>query len=104
MGKAEPVIIEPIALPTIDLLSYAMNVRLWSVPVKLETPVGQVRLIASAEEASDFLLNHWPTEGGDKHLLARRACVEALAGSIPASLARKAFIEACEESGMHVVP
>ena len=81
-----------------------MNVRLWSTPVRLETRAGQFRLIASAEEASDFLLNHWPVDGGDKHLSARRACVEALAGSIPTSLARKAFIEACEEAGMHLMP
>lgn len=80
-----------------------MNIGIWSSPVRFETAVGQFRIIASSEEASDFLQNHWPTEAGDKHLLARRACLDALAGSIAADLARKAFIEACEESGMQVM-
>lgn len=80
-----------------------MAMKIWSRPVKFEIGAGQFRVVASCEEASDFLLNHWPTEGGDKHLLARRACLDALAGSLPADHARRAFIEACEEAGMHVM-
>lgn len=47
-----------IALPVFDSWRCAMNVKLWSNPVKFEAGVGQFRIIASREEAADFLLNH----------------------------------------------
>lgn len=80
-----------------------MNENTWTHPVKFETGVGTFRVAASPEEAANVLLNHWPIEGGDKHLLARKACLDALSGSVPAELARKAFIEACDEAGMYVM-
>ncbi len=80
-----------------------MDPKNWSSPVKFETGIGTFRIVGTPEEASAVLLNHWPVAGGDKHLLARRACLDAVAGSIPAELARKAFIEACDEAGIYVM-
>lgn len=79
-----------------------MDTKVWSSPVKFETNDFQFRIVASTEEASDFLLNHWRVEGGEKYLLARRACIDALGGAIEADVARQAFIEACKEANMNV--
>ena len=81
-----------------------MDAKIWSSPVKFETGIGNFRIVGSPEEAADVLLNHWPFDGGEKHLLARKACLDALAGLVPADLSRKAFIEACDEAGMYVMP
>lgn len=81
-----------------------MDPKVFSSPVKFETGVGQYRIIATAEEASRFLLNQWPMENGVAYDAARQACLDALEGEVPADIARQAFIEACGEAGMYVMP
>jgi hypothetical protein len=80
-----------------------MDVKIWSMPVRFETGVGQYRIIASTEEASRYLLQQWPMENGVAYDAARQACLDAMEGEFPADLARQAFIEACNEAGMYVM-
>ncbi|WP_187829424.1 DUF982 domain-containing protein [Labrys sp. KNU-23] len=81
-----------------------MNSKPWSHPVKFETSVGQFRIIMTTEDAARYLLNGWPIDDGEKLIAARRACLDALEDEVPAAQTRKAFIEACEEAGMYVMP
>jgi Protein of unknown function (DUF982) len=74
-----------------------MNKQWWSNPVTFETGTASFRTIANTEEASHFLLNHWPVQGGKKHLQARNVCLAVLAGERPPDDARTAFIEAAQE-------
>lgn len=60
-------------------------------------------VVTSAEKAADVLLNRWPTEGGRKHLAARKAVLRALEAARDAkaaSDARKAFAAAASEAGI----
>ena len=64
--------------------------------------VGKTRNITSIEEASEFLLYHWPLAGGEKLApAARKACMDALHGKITCTSARDAFIEAAKEAGIY---
>jgi hypothetical protein len=72
---------------------------------RFETPVtvksaaaGQDKLLRSASEASDYLLNSWPGKRSPKHRLALQACHDAVAGHKPAMAARRAFIAAAREA------
>jgi hypothetical protein len=81
-----------------------MDPKSWSSPVKFETGIGQYRIVATTADAARFLLDRWPVEGGEAHEAARLACLDALEGEVPAEMARAAFVEACEEAGMYVMP
>lgn len=77
----------------------------FSPPVRVTlSKAGNVtHVVTSAERAADILLNDWPSEGGRKHLAARKAVLRALeaAGDAKAaSDARKAFTAAAEEAGI----
>ena len=76
---------------------------------RFETPVtvksdaaGAIRLLRTAREASDFLLNSWPGKETPKHRAALQACHDALAGDKPAMNARRAFIVAAREVDVFV--
>jgi len=76
---------------------------------RFETPVtvksdaaGAIRLLRTAREASDFLLNSWPGKRSPKHRAALQACHDALAGDKPAMIARRAFIAAAREVDVFV--
>jgi hypothetical protein len=58
--------------------------------------------ITNTEEASHFLLNHWPVQGGKMHLEARRVCLAVLAGERPADDTRSAFIKAAQDTAIFV--
>ena len=80
-----------------------MDIKLWTMPVRFETGIGQYRIITSTEEASRFLLNQWPIENGVAYDAARQACLDAMEDKAAPDTARQAFIEACNEAGMYVV-
>jgi hypothetical protein len=63
--------------------------------------VGKTRNITSIEEASEFLMHHWPLTRGEKLEPARQACTDALHGRITCTMARDAFIEATKEAGIY---
>lgn len=72
----------------------------WSKPVEFEASAGSRRVIASTEEASHYLLNRWPVEGGEKYIEARKICLDVLAGLRAPDDARAAFVAAAAEAGM----
>ncbi|MGJ4855565.1 DUF982 domain-containing protein [Labrys sp. La1] len=80
-----------------------MDVKVWSMPVRFETGIGNYRIITSTEEASRFLLNQWPMENGVAYDAARQTCLDAMEGNAEPDQARQAFIEACDEAGMYVM-
>lgn len=80
-----------------------MTASRWSNPIEIELgSIGQARIVATAYDAADCLLNKWPSEGGPAHLAARKACIDALDGKKPPDHARNAFINACKEADIHI--
>lgn len=66
------------------------------VTVKFGSPVQQ-KILRTAQDVSDFLLNNWPGKRSPKHRAALQACHDALAGDKPAMTARRAFLAAARE-------
>jgi hypothetical protein len=73
-------------------------------PVMIELVPGKPKKIRNARDAMDALDEFRPsaTEPGKKHMMARRACMNALLGLRQAAMARKAFEEAAWESDVLV--
>lgn len=70
-------------------------------PVRVALKIGTTYVIDRPLRAAEALLNEWPTEGGTKHLAARKAVLKALEHAHDAMLvakARKAFEAACAEA------
>jgi hypothetical protein len=74
----------------------------WSLPVEFEALPGTHRVVTSTDEASHYLLNRWPVEGGEKYIEARKICLDVLAGLRTPDDARTAFVAAAAEAGMPV--
>jgi hypothetical protein len=72
------------------------------VVVEIPGKPGQLRRVGSVREAAETLLHEWPEQKGMNHLLAIRACFEALTGQGPASAAHSAFVMAAMEDGLFV--
>jgi hypothetical protein len=71
----------------------------FETPVTVKSAVaGPDKLLRSASEASDYLLNNWPGKRSPKHRAALQACHDAIAGDKPAMAARRAFIAAAREA------
>jgi Protein of unknown function (DUF982) len=79
-----------------------MDTKPWSELVEFEASPGTHRIIGSTDEASLYLLNHWPVEGGEVYIEARKVCLDVLAGLRTPEDARSAFIAALVEAGMAV--
>lgn len=58
--------------------------------------------VGSVDEATEFLLQHWPNEKGRKYKAARQTCLDALQGRATARHARSAFIAAAKEADIYV--
>jgi len=65
-------------------------------------PPGKIRVVTSALQAADALLNQWPAKPTRRHRTARQAVVDALEGIKDASAARKAFAAAADEASILV--
>ncbi|MGE0502709.1 MAG: DUF982 domain-containing protein [Rhizobiaceae bacterium] len=75
----------------------------FDTPVTVRSPApGPDRVLKSAREANDYLLNAWPGKRGPKHREALQACHDALAGDKPAMTARRAFVAAAREASVLV--
>ncbi|WP_348639828.1 DUF982 domain-containing protein [Mesorhizobium sp. M7D.F.Ca.US.005.01.1.1] len=71
----------------------------FSSPISVATGIsGDIRNLTNARQAFDLLNDHWRSGGSDKHRSAKRACQQALNGSVPADVARDAFIDAAREA------
>jgi len=64
--------------------------------------IGVYRTVTHVAQMAKALLFEWPLERGDKLRAAKEACVDCLSGKVSADVARAAFLEACEEAGIHV--
>ena len=71
------------------------------VAVKFGSPV-QEKVLRTAQDASDFLLNNWPGKRSQKHREALQACHDTIAGAKPAMAARRAFLAVAREAGVTV--
>ena len=80
-----------------------MENKPWSKPVTFEAGPGTHRVVATTDEASHYLLNRWPVEGGSHYIEARKICLDVLAGLRTPDDARAAFIAAAAEAGLPVV-
>ena len=81
-----------------------MDTQPWSRPVQFQTGVGRSRVLVSTEEASHFLRYDWPKLGGPKSIDARRTCLDVLAGLGNPDEARSAFVAACKEANIRLIP
>lgn len=74
----------------------------FETPVTVRSADGPDKVLKSAREASDYLLNNWTGKRGPKHREALQACHDALAGAKPAMTARRAFVAAAREASVLV--
>lgn len=81
-----------------------MHVKPWSSPVRIEMAPGRIRIIGSTIEAATFLLKDWPPNSEHIAFWARRICLEASAGLLPDEDARAAFLIACRDAGVRLIP
>ena len=58
--------------------------------------------VTSVRQAAAFLVNGWPANRGQAHVMARMACIAALDGHGSSSKARAAFIAAAKEARIYV--
>ena len=64
---------------------------------------GPPSTLASAAQAAQFLVDHWPQAGrGPKYRTALKACMDVLEGRRRIDAARKAFLQAAGEAGLSV--
>jgi hypothetical protein len=64
---------------------------------------GRSDTLASAAQAAQFLVDHWPNAGrGLKYRNALKACMDVLEGRKRIEAARKAFLQAAGEAGLSV--
>ena len=66
------------------------------VTVKFGSPEQQ-KILRTAQDASDFLMNNWPGKRSPKHRAALQACHSVIADGKPAMTARRAFLAAARE-------
>lgn len=74
----------------------------FETPVTVKSAQGPDKVLKTAREASDYLLNNWLGKRGPKHREALQACHDALAGTKPAMTARRAFVAAAREASVLV--
>ena len=70
--------------------------------VTITDQLGETKNIRSVIEAEIWLVAHWPMGNSDKFMAAKRACLDALAGTTTCTSCRDAFIEAAKEAGIYV--
>lgn len=75
-----------------------MNNDRFDVPVTVKSGAdGTAKILRTAQDASDFLMNNWPGKRSPKHRAALQACHDAISGDKPAMNARRAFLAAVRE-------
>lgn len=71
-------------------------------PVRVDIGGGKSRILQTVGDLGEFLLYQWPVKGGEKHRLARIACIDVLDKQQTPDEARTAFIDACRDAGVFV--
>jgi hypothetical protein len=72
----------------------------FSHPVLVRGKLDNLRSIASADQAADFLMSEWPAERDEWHRDAVDACLKVLEGYRSTVDAEHAFREAAERAGI----
>ena len=72
----------------------------WMTPVTVRMKGGVSQVFASVNDALDFLEGDWTIYRGRKYNRAVQRCRRALNRMTPVSIARDAFVEACQDAGM----
>ncbi|MGO4440265.1 DUF982 domain-containing protein [Rhizobium sp. RAF56] len=70
---------------------------------------GDYSVLSTVEALAGVLLNQWPPKYQSDdvlspHYLARQACIAALEGKSTPAEARAAFVKACDEADIDVLP
>ena len=81
-----------------------MDKQSWRKPVTVQTGLAPLRTITNTDEASHFLLNHWPVRSGKMPLKAMKVFLAVLSDERPQDDARTAFVEAAQEAGIFEKP
>ena len=66
--------------------------------------IGRYHTASDVGDLASMLINRWPGEQDAAWRLAVAACLEALEAQTGADLARKAFVDACRDAGISVLP
>jgi hypothetical protein len=76
----------------------------WNEPITVQTrKTGEKMTISNARQASEFMLNEWPTiEAGAAFNAAKEALSQAFDGKLDAREAKEAFLSALIEGEIYV--
>jgi hypothetical protein len=77
---------------------------LWTKPLTVCLHNGLSHTFHSVENAIDFMENEWPTRSGVHHAHALDVCRAARNRLISPEVAREAFMSACLEACMALLP
>lgn len=78
-----------------------MQTDLWDKPIEITCDGGDhSRSVGNPREALACLATSWPPLSGKFQAAARRACLKAIAGEVPLSVAEAAFLKAAEAAGI----
>jgi len=72
----------------------------WMTPVTVRMQGEVSQVFATVNDALDFLEGDWTMYRGTKYNRAVQRCRRALNRMTPVSIAREAFVEACQDAGM----
>jgi hypothetical protein len=78
-----------------------MQTDIWDKPIEITYDGGDhFKSVCNPRDALACLANFWPVSSGTSHSAARRACLKAIAGEVPLSVAEAAFTKAAEAAGI----
>lgn len=78
-----------------------MQTDIWDRPIEITFDGGDhFKSVCSPREALACLANSWPLSCDKSLSAARRACLKAIAGEVPLSVAEIAFTKAAEAAGI----
>ncbi|MCJ8520471.1 hypothetical protein ABID21_003666 [Pseudorhizobium tarimense] len=78
-----------------------MQTTIWDSQIEIICQGGDhFKSVRTPRDAITCLTNNWPAPHSRSYAAAKRACMRALVGEVPASVAEAAFIKAAEEAGI----
>lgn len=76
-----------------------MRVALWDRSIEIRLGSGDhFACVSNSLDALRYLMTEWPVSGGKSFSTARGACIGALNGKVPASVALTAFESAARDA------
>lgn len=78
-----------------------MRTDLWDNRIEIVSDGGDhFKNICTPRDALACLSNDWPEPHSKSYAVAKRACVKAIEGKVPLSVAEAAFMKAADEAGI----